>query len=195
MMMEIPDSVVARIRLNALYGVSTGRAHVLSMEAAYMRRCTHFHWQTGTMILFTRDTGHHTGGWLKNPDFERCFHLSLSFREPYPERPASELANVARLAGLMTAAGTHIPPAHYDDRLAESWARAVLGEDVRFAWVESAKSREGIVLGVRHYRVFCDLGWRPIMPRGEVYSRELTARGWRSFSDLGAARPSHVDAE
>lgn len=194
-MTDIPDSVIACIRLNALYGVSTGRAHIRPIEAAYLRRCTHFHWQTGALVLFTKDTGHHSSGWLKNPDYERCFHLSLSFRELHPARPASELANVARLAELMTATGTHVPPAHYDERLAERWARAVLGDDLRFAWIESAKSREGIVLGVRHYRVFCDLGWKPILPRGEVYSRELTERGWRSFSDLGAERPSHVDAE
>jgi hypothetical protein len=37
---------------------------------------------------------------------------------------------------------------------------------------------------VRHWRVFCDIIWQAIMPRGEVYSRELTERGWQSWSDL-----------
>lgn len=38
--------------------------------------------------------------------------------------------------------------------------------------------------GVYHYRLFCDEAWKPIMPRGEVYSTQFTERGWKSFSDL-----------
>lgn len=30
------------------------------------------------------------------------------------------------------------------------------------------------------------LGWCPIKPRGEVYSRELTEAGYKSFSDVQA---------
>ena len=47
----------------------------------------------------------------------------------------------------------------------------------------------GYPLGVKraevyHYRLFCDEGWQPIMPRGEVYSTQFTELGWKSFSEL-----------
>ena len=30
----------------------------------------------------------------------------------------------------------------------------------------------------------CDEAWKPIMPRGEVYSTQFTERGWKSFSEI-----------
>lgn len=35
-------------------------------------------------VVFTKDTGYHTSGWWKNPDYERCWHLSISFVEKKP---------------------------------------------------------------------------------------------------------------
>jgi hypothetical protein len=37
-------------------------------------------------------------------------------------------------------------------------------------------------------RLFCDAGWQPIKPRGEVYSRHLTEKGWRTFSEIHGPR-------
>lgn len=70
-----------------------------------------------------------------------------------------------------------------------TWISALLhaffGDAVRYAWFESPKTPEGRRSEVRHWRVFCDQAWQPILPRGEVYSRELTERGWKSASELG----------
>jgi hypothetical protein len=128
-------------------------------------------------VIFTRDAGHHTGGWLKNPDYERCYHLSLSFRgsDGHPLNPARRLERA--------------PQMH---RLARQICVAFYGPDTRYLWAEPPFSEEGKRLQVWHYRVFCDPAWRPIVPRREVYSRELTEKGWKSFSDLYGRKPQTV---
>ena len=126
-----------------------------------INRCSGFHSGTGTKLIFTRDAGMHSSGWWKNPDYERCWHLSLSF--------------VAPLSG---------EPLPKDVRLTDAWLQAFFGEACRYIWSESPKSDEGKVCDVWHYRVFCNPAWHPIIPRGEVYSREHTEAGWLSFSDL-----------
>ena len=187
--MNLSESVIARVRRSAAYGVSTGRDH-LPHEAAYYRRCTWIHRHTGTVVMFTRDTGHHTSGWFKNPDYERCLHLSLSFREPRPKTPDDELIHAHVFSNL----GAHVPLVPWNAGIAALWVEAVLGDTRKLSWHEGPFSREGKVAGVQHWRVFCDLSWQPIKPRGEVYSRELTAAGWQSWSDQHA-EPNWVSAE
>jgi hypothetical protein len=190
----IDDSAIKLIRQRAQTGITTGRDR-RPMERAYLDRCTHFHWRTGTIVMFTRDIGHHTGGWFKNPDFERCRHLSLSFRTLFPERDPASLANVATLGRLMRMSDTVMPLVPFQPRLADEWIKLIHGDDRRWAWEEGPFSPEGKEVGVRHYRVFCDAAWQALKPRGEVYSRDLTERGWKSYSDVGAERPSHVNAD
>lgn len=122
--------------------------------------------RTGTRLFFTRDGGMHSSGWFKNPDYERCYHLSLSFRDP--ETGAS---------------------APFDRRAAAVWLRVFFGEHERLTWCESPKTEHGKALGVWHWRLFCDEHWQPIKPRGEVYSRELTEAGWQSWSDRHGDAP------
>lgn len=195
-MSEIDETIIATIRMRARSGVSTGHDRHPA-ERAYRDRCSYFHWQSGSVILFTHDVGHHSSGWFKNPDYERCRHLSLSFRQPFPERDPASLASVHTLATLLRSSGHHIPPAPFKTDLAAQWIKAIHGEDRRFAWEEGPFSAEGKILTVRHYRVFCDPGWQAIKPRGEVYSRELTAAGWRSWSEVQGANaaPNWVSAE
>ena len=123
-----------------------------------------------TMCAFyTRDVGHHTSGWFKNPDYERCYHLSMSFR------PADHDGVKAAIKEL---------------------SEFVFRDDVRCAWVESAKTPEGRELGVVHYRVFCNAHWQPLIPRGEVYSAEFTEKGWRSWSEVHGPEPTfHTNLE
>jgi hypothetical protein len=123
-------------------------------------------------VLFTRDTGHHTGGWWKNPDYERCWHLSLAYRHPM-------------LPGAM------LP---HDHARSAAIAREFFGDDAAKAWIEKPYSPQGKRSDVWHYRVFCDEGWRPHMPRGEVYSREWTPKGWQSFSEVHGVSLDDVDA-
>ena len=127
----------------------------------YLDRCTGRHYPTGTLLIFTRDCGMHSSGWWKNPDYERCWHLSISFRDP------------------MT--GGHIPK---QDDLSEQWVEAFYGQNKRFVWAEPPYSEHGKRSDSWHYRVFCNPLWEPIIPRGEVYHKEFTERGWLSFSDL-----------
>lgn len=121
--------------------------------------------RTGTRLIFTRDVGHHSSGWLKNPDYERCLHLSLSL---LPRQIVTLQPVLAEL----------------DRKTAALWVRAFFGEHVRYVWAESPKSQPGRAIGVWHWRLFCDERWRPILPRGEVYTTEFTELGWRSASQV-----------
>ncbi|MBV5327213.1 MAG: hypothetical protein JZU65_06165 [Chlorobium sp.] len=105
-------------------------------------------------VVFTKEVGYHSGGWWKNPDYERCWHLSLSFRGGAEKKVTAEIIN--NIFGL------------YKNLL----------------WVEPPHSEQGKKLNVWHYRLFCDDNWNPIKPRGEVYSTQFTELGWRSFSGL-----------
>lgn len=129
-------------------------------------RCIRVLRRAGLALIYTRDTGMHSSGWFKNPDFERCLHLSISFRD-------SETGQAAP----------------FEAYVAERLCRAFFGSDTGEAWIEGPKTPGGIRLGVMHYRVFCDEGWQPRRPRGEVYSLELAEAGWRSWSDLHGDDP------
>lgn len=132
---------------------------------AYLWNCTAAHYPTGTQILLTRDEGHHACGWWKNPDYERCLHLSLSFRD--------------------RASGEFAPK---DRNLTDEWLRAIFGESRTLCWSEPPVSPEGKKRDVWHYRLFyADPDYiLPLLPRGEVYSREFTEAGWLSYSDVRA---------
>lgn len=159
----LKTGVAGDLRARALRGFYDGTQATRHL----LEYCKGFHAPTGTLLIFTRDTGHHTGGWWKNPDYERCWHLSLSF---YDEAGAS---------------------APKDKRLTEEWLDAFFGEEKRKLWCEPPYSPEGAARGVWHYRLFCDENWRPIIPRGEVYTREFTEAGWKSYSELHA--PTEVN--
>ncbi len=126
-----------------------------------LRTLTRDDLQTQARLMFSRDVGHHTSGWMKNPDYERCWHLSISYRD--------------RRTGI---------PIPHEMRVSERWCRAFFRDDLRYAWCESPKSPRGIDLGVWHWRVFTDEHWRAILPRGEVYSTEFTELGWKSATEL-----------
>jgi len=146
-------------------GIATAANMVL------LQSCTAQHAATGSTLIFTRDSGMHSSGWWKNPDYERCWHLSLSFRDPLT--------------------GEHID---HDHKVAGRWIEAFYGEDSRYVWAEPPYSDHGKTAATWHYRVFCNPAWEPILPRGEVYSKEFTERGWLSFSDLQSAKHLALDA-
>lgn len=123
----------------------------------------------GVRIIFTRDAGHHTGGWFKNPQYERCYHMSVSFRDP---------------------TGTILLPQH--KKLAGELARAAFGENTRWLWIERPFTKEGRQNDVWHYRLFCNEGWQPILPDKEVYTLEFTEKGWKSFSEIHGHKPNMV---
>ena len=115
------DSIVARLRLNA------NAVPVWDGIRPPDDRCRTIDMATGVILFFSRDSGMHTSGWFKNPDYERCWHLSISGFDPVTrERRLVSRSEAAR------------------------WARLVLGDDVRWAWCEPAASAEGRVLGVIH---------------------------------------------
>lgn len=114
----------------------------------------------------TRDIGHHSSGWWKNPDYERCRHLSLSFFDP----------EVGLVSGSMPR----------DKKLTAKIIDRVFGPDKRYLWSEPPYSPQGKAADIWHYRLFCDPAWEPILPRSEVYGRELIEEGWKSWSDVQA---------
>lgn len=165
-------AAASELRRRAKHGSFDGHADAAGMR--YMQHCLRDDGVTQTRLIFTRDIGHHTSGWLKNPDYERCWHLSTS---PFPR--------------LIVIPGAE-QRAEPDKRTVALWVRAFYGDDVRYVWSESPKSPEGIARGVWHWRLFCDEHWQPILPRKEVYTREFTEAGWRSASQVLAEDGWHT---
>jgi hypothetical protein len=158
-------SVASKMRTAAWLDTFDGLMTVRAQR--YMDAATAFHAPSGSFLIFTRDTGHHTSGWFKNAEFEQCFHLSIHFTEPFDKSQ----------------------PSQFDKSLTAEWCELFFRENARNVWIESAKTPEGQSLDVLHYRLFCDEHWQPIFPRGEVYSTEFTEKGWKSWSDLHADAP------
>ena len=165
-------ALVPFARLRAKRQTYDGVADARTMKL--MRQCRHMlsiSPDVSAGLIYTRDVGHHTHGWWKNPDYERCLHLSISFMvnptdAPLPfNRPAAQVI-----------------------------AEAFFEDDARKCWIETPYSPEGKVRDVHHYRLFCDQSWTPILPRGEVYSREQTPANWRSFSEIHGWSPGDENA-
>lgn len=122
------------------------------------------HVHSGSSLTYTRDAGMHSGGWWKNPDYERCFHLSLCFFDPETREWAP-----------------------HNHKMAQEWCTFFFGDARRMLWIEPPLTKPGKQAGTWHYRLFMDESWTvPLLPRGEVYSRELTEAGWKSWSELHA---------
>jgi len=68
--------------------------------------------------------------------------------------------------------------------LDKAWLEVFYGDDCRYIWAEPPYSEEGRKSDIWHYRLFCDINWQPILPRGEVYSKDFTEKGWKSFSEI-----------
>lgn len=143
------------------YRADQGALGTRGAETWYLSTCTGYDAKTGARLIFTRDVGMHSCGWWKNPDYERCYHLSISFRY--------------FLSGAF---------APFDRGIALEYLKAFFGDDHRKTWSEPPYTREGKVVECWHFRLFCDEHWQPILPRGEVYSKELTEAGYKTFSEL-----------
>lgn len=147
---EIITGALQRIKKKSLTGFFNGQ----NMGSPYFESCRWWIVQYECMVIFTRDIGHHTCGWWKNPDYERCYHLSISF------------------------------PGGKNKHALEKILDNLFGADKRKLWIEPPYSQQGKSMEVWHYRLFCDEFWQAIIPRGEVYSKELTEAGWKSYSEI-----------
>jgi hypothetical protein len=152
-------AVAQHMRLVAKRGSYDGWAE---RTGAYLAKCGGLHVATGSQMVFSRDVGMHASGWWKNPEYDRCWHLSLSFVDP---------ANFANRAPR-------------DRKLTKTWVDAFFGPDKTKLWCEPPYSAEGKIKEIWHYRLFCDQDWHPIIPRKEVYTKEFTELGWKSFSEV-----------
>lgn len=159
-------------KLRAQRGTYDGRTDARNMRL--INQCRHLYAinpEVSARLIYTRDVGHHSSGWWKNPDYERCLHLSISFCVNPTDAP--------------------LP---FDRKTAQEIATAFFEDDTRKCWVEPPYSPEGKHADVHHYRLFCDEGWQPILPRGEVYDKTFTEIGWKSFSEIHGYTPAQQDA-
>ncbi len=167
------DALVNFAKLRAERGLYNGKVNEYSRQL--IGDCTHWYEDKTrgqrAIIIYTRDVGHHSSGWWKNPDYERCLHLSLSVRDAVTQQPLPR-----------------------ERKLFQEISEAFFRAEARKAWIEGPYSPEGKQSDVWHYRVFCDPSWTPIMPRHEVYSREFTEIGWKSFSEIHGLGLDQVDA-
>ncbi|MHC4298779.1 MAG: hypothetical protein ACYS7Y_15990 [Planctomycetota bacterium] len=159
--------IASRMRQKADMFPWDGRA---GSGAEILARHCHRDKKTGASIIFTLDFGYHACGWWKNPDYDRCYHLSL--------------------ASMGLALGKQLPQSVLSDipdltqKSREAWCKAFFAENCRLLWIEPPHTPEGKCHETYHYRLFIDESGVPLLPRGEVYSRELTEAGWKSWSDL-----------
>jgi hypothetical protein len=150
-------------------GFYKGRADEEGMGAVMRCRSIfrHHGGDLGAVVLFTRDIWYHNCGWWKNPDYERCEHLSLSFFDWRTRESAP-----------------------HDHKRAAAWCTAFWDHYKRLLWVEPPTYEHGKAHDVHHYRLFMHEDWKtPLLPRGEVYTREFTEAGWKSFSELHGEEP------
>lgn len=165
-------ALVRFAKLRAQRGTYDGRQDSRNMRI--IGQCRHLYSidpEVSARLIYTRDVGHHSSGWWKNPQYERCLHLSISFCINPTDAP--------------------LP---FDRREAEKIARAFFEDDARKCWVELPYTPEGKHADVHHYRLFCNEAWQPILPRGEVYSRDDTPADWKSFSEIHGFSPLPEDA-
>jgi|SRR6478672_6289943 len=136
--------------------IKTGRSDLWQGKEIddYFRKCQWYSQKYECIIIFMRETGYHSGGWWKNPDYERCWHLSISF------------------------------PGGRNQKHFEKIINSLFGDNKRYLWTEAPYSDQGKQSEVWHYRLFCDENWKAIMPRGEVYTTHFTEQGWKSFSEI-----------
>jgi len=146
---EALSSGLNRIKIASVIGVFNGTG-----ETLYFHACKWWIEQFECSVIFTRDVGHHTCGWWKNPDYEQCFHLSILFPGG---RKKGHLKKI--LKGLF-------------------------GKSINNLWIEPPVTEFGKSKHVWHYRLFCDKNWTPIQPCGEVYSTQNTPKGWQSYTEL-----------
>ena len=156
----IQPSEIRRIRQAAEVSIYTGMG--TPKDQFIVSACTHAHFRTGTVVIFTRDGHFHDSGWIKNPDFNQCYHLSLSFFD----RATGESAPQNR-------------------KKADLWCKLLFGQDnLRKLLIEGPKSPEGNIKDVWHYRLFTDHYWQPLVPRGEPYNKVRTETGWQTWSEI-----------
>lgn len=142
-----------RIRAVASHGIWDGSE--VGTHMPYFQSCIWLLERYPCSIVFTKEEGYHSSGWWKNPDYERCWHLSIAF------------------------------PGGVDKKALSDILLYLFGRDnKKLLWVEPPYSEQGKQKAVWHYRLFCDEHWQPIKPRSEVYSTQFTERGWKSFSEL-----------
>lgn len=133
-------------------------------EKGKLDYCSFFLWPYDAHCILTLDLGMHSSGWFKNPDYEACWHLSLSF--------------------LDRETGAYAP---HDHKKATEIVGGLFETAKNLVWAEPPYTAEGKQSETWHYRVFIDRATcLPMLPRGEVYTREFTEKGWRSFSEMNA---------
>ena len=72
------DSIANRMRYRARSGEHCGDGS--ERERLYVKKCSVR--EGSTTLVFTRDFGCHTFGWLANPEHDRCWHLSIACNDP-----------------------------------------------------------------------------------------------------------------
>ncbi len=146
--------------VKAMYHLANSGTWDGGEQTEYFYSCAHYWEKYEATMFFTRDTGHHTSGWWKNPDYERCYHLSISFVDKFGNSKPHNSKKAAKLIKL------------------------IYGNNQKLLWCEPPYSEYGVEKEVWHYRLFADEAWKPMKPTGEVYSKYKTPAHWKSYSDV-----------
>jgi hypothetical protein len=109
----------------------------------------------GVSTILTFDVGPHTSGWLKNSDYEMCWHLSI--------------------CGAEFKDGRFVKNVDLPDSEIRRMAREFFESKVHMLWNEPPASPLDLYRTApqsrytTHLRLFVDREGHPIIPEGEVY--------------------------
>ena len=152
----MPDDYAAdMMRKRALTGLWDGKT-----QTPYFAGCRWYWPKYEVSVILTRDVNHHLGGWWKNPQYEQCWPLSLANQSESGQPGAKNESNTLKIL------------------------KAVFADEIKNIWSEPPFTEQGKRFEIWHYRLFCDMAWIPFKPKGEVYSTELTERGFLTYSEL-----------
>jgi len=113
-----------------------------------------------TQLIYTKDIGTPFDSWFKTPDYERCFHLALTYWH------------------------TDWEPKPNNEKETNEWLHLFFDPFTNWVWAENVHGENDKKLDIWHYRLFTDTRWKPITPQGGVYSKLKTELHWLSYSDL-----------
>ena len=122
----------------------TGVLNVRSdpMGNPYFHSATRPHIPTGSLLLFTRDYGYYASREISSALYDRCYHLSISFKD-FSKKPPL--------------------PADFNPALASAWVQAFFEDWQSLVWTnDNNAQRNARIDEVHHYRVFCDHSWQPL---------------------------------
>lgn len=151
------------MRMSAAQGVFRGEISNVQ-DRTYVDACSRQDNDTGTVLLFMRESGHAAARPWLDAEHDRCLHMAISCFDPATK--------------LYVA---------FQPELAKRWVDLMFAPNVRgLLWIETPQSPMAKARGVHDYRLFCDPFWRPF---ASAHPPPFVAMGWHRYSEIHGSNP------